>query len=335
MNRRDFIKFGGMGALSWFLGGCALPWTEGEKVGQSPTIAAAAKNPRQLANQVQDENAPAVYLVKGVDEDAVFRAYTVAGRRLTGNVGIKLTFESPGGPHLNPQSLVKLQANLKGTFLDCNGFSPPRNTTEGHLKVAKEHGFAAIGSIDILDEEGDMDLPVRDGKYLKFHRTGTHFANYDSFLSIVRFKAHHLRDYGGTLKNLTICLASTSGKANIHSAGRNLVNYAPADMEEFLESMADAAKAAVDARNDGWVFLNVLAGLVPDDDCDDAKPQEDIGVLASLDPVAVDQAAVDFTFGAAPNKRVREIWEEKHNVRLLQYAEDRGVGKRMYRLIES
>lgn len=330
LNRREFVKLSGMGIAAAFLGGCGVSVLEGKQ----ETAAAAQTESSLLAYQVQDESAPVVHITRKVDAQSMLRAYESAGKELSGKVGIKLTFETPGGPYLNPQLLSKVQEHLHGTFLDSNGFSPPRNTTEGHLKVAEEHGFTAIGPVDILDAEGEMDLPVTNGKYLKYHRTGSHFANYDALLSVVRFKAHHIRDYGGTLKNLTICLASTSGKAIIHSAGRDEVNYSPVDMEEFLESMADAAKAAVDAKAGRWVFLNVLCGLQPDDDCADAEPLPDIGILASLDPVAVDQAAVDFTFGAAPSEDVRKKWEEKHNVRLLQYAEERGIGKRHYRLEE-
>lgn len=301
---------------------------------QKETAAAAQSDKPMLAYQVRDESAPLVHIIRKVDKDAMLRAYESAGKKLSGKVGIKLTFETPGGPYLDPQLLTGVQKELDGTFLDANGFSPPRNTTEGHLKVAKDHGFVEVGPVDILDAEGEMDLPVVNGKHLKYHRTGSHFANYDSLLSVVRFKAHHIRDYGGTLKNLTICLASISGKAIIHSAGQEETSYTPAGMEEFLESMAEAAQAAVDAKDGRWVFLNVLCGLEPDDDCQDAEPLPDIGILASLDPVAVDQAAVDFTFGAAPSKEVREKWEEKHNVRLLQYAEECGLGKRHYRLEE-
>lgn len=333
MNRREFVKLGGMGVAALLLGGCGLPLADG-KQSETATAATSSKETLPLLHQVQDENAPAVYFINHVDADALTKAYATVGRKLTGKIGIKLTFESPGGPYLNPQHLKKLRDELDGTFMDSNGFSAPRNTTEGHLRVAKDHGFADVGPIDILDADGEMDLPVTDGKYLQYHRTGSHFANYDSVLSIVKFKAHHIRDYGGTLKNLTICLASTSGKAIIHSAGHDEQSYNPAGMEEFLESMADAAKAAVDAKKDRWVFINVLCDLKPDDDCSDAEPLEDIGILASLDPVAVDQAAVDFTFGAAPSEAVREAWEQKHNVRLLQYAEERGVGKRNYRLVQ-
>lgn len=334
MKRHDFIKLSGMSIASLALSGC-VPSQANTNTGAAapPPAAAPAPNIPELAYRVQDANAPAVYFLPQVSQDALVKAYTATGRQLTGKVGLKLSFETPDGPYLNPQLLQKLRDQLDGTFMDCNGFSAPRNTTAGHLRLARDHGFTAVGPVDILDADGDLDLPVHGGKYLKVHRTGAHFANYDSMLSLVRFKAHHIRDYGGTIKNLTICLASTSGKALIHSAGREEYGYSPSDMESFLESMADAAKAALDAKPDRWIFINVLCGFAPSDSCRDAKPLPDIGVLASLDPVALDQAAVDFTFGAAPSPAVREVWERDHNVRVLQYAEERGVGRRHYRLL--
>lgn len=332
MNRREFVKLSGLSMASLLLAGCGIfAPKEAKTLTEASPSGEAGK---ALLYQVTDASAPEVFISRQLSADSLLRAYEATGRELTGKVGIKLTFETPGGPYLDPQLLKSLRDKVDGTFMDSNGFSAPRNTTEGHLKVARDHGFTAVGPIDILDADGELDLPVEDGKYLSYHRTGSHFAQYDSVLSIVRFKAHHIRDYGGTLKNLTICLASTSGKAIIHSAGRNESGYSPAGMEEFLESMADAAKAAVDYRKDRWVFVNVLTGLTPDDDCEDAKPLPDIGVLASLDPVALDQAAVDLTFGEAPSDEARARWEEKHNTRLLKYAEERGVGKRHYRLTE-
>ncbi len=298
------------------------------------TSAAPAAQRAKLAYEVDDVKAPVVYWTKGTDADALVKAYEATGKKLEGKIALKISFETPNGPYLSPELLSKLKQQTNGTFGDSNGFSAPRNTTAGHLKLAEDHGFTKLGPVDILDSDGSIDIPVNGGKYLKYHRIGGHFANYDSVISIVKFKAHHIRDYGGTLKNLTICLADTSGKANIHSAGRVQNGYSPAQMDEFLESMADAAKAAVDYRKDKWVFINVINGFKPDDKCSDAKDEPVIGIIASTDPVAVDQAAVDFVYGTAPSQAVRDKWEQDHNVRLLKYAEERGVGQRHYQLKE-
>lgn len=315
---------GALAALSLAFGGAA-----------HAAEAAGGADFEKLAHRVTGAGAPAVYFTKDVSAAGLVKVYEVLGHSSRGKVGIKLTFETPDGPYLSPALLKGLRDKVNGTFIDSNGLTPPRDTTAGHLKLAAEHGFTAVGHVDILDAEGELDMPVTGGRYLKYHRTGSHFAGYDSVVSVVRFKPHHIRDYGGTLKNLTICLASISGKCNIHSAGRTDSGYSPAEMDEFLESMADAAKAALDYKKGRWAFINVLAAIEPDDSCAGTKPFGDIGILASLDPVAADQAAVDITFGAAPSAAVREEWERTHNTRVLGYAEAAGVGKRNYRLVSA
>lgn len=295
--------------------------------------AEAAEMPRAEVKTEDAAKGAVVYFTKHVTGEALVRAYEAVGRPAEGKTLLKLSFETPGGPYLSPALLAPLREKVDGTFGDSNGFTPPRNTTAGHLAVAERHGFTAVGPVDILDADGETDLPVAGGKFLKFHRVGSHFNDYDSVISLVRFKAHHIRDYGGTLKNLSICLASTSGKANIHSAGADMLYYSPADMESQLASMADAAKAADDAKPGRWVYINVLTDFTPDDSCSGTAPQGEIGILASTDPVAVDQAAVDMTFGEA-GSAARETWERTHNVRLLAYAEDIGLGSRKYRLVD-
>ena len=288
---------------------------------------------KRLTHSTQDAKAPLVLFTKDASATGLLRIYEALGRKPEGKVGIKISFETPGGPHLDPAMLKPLRDKVNGTFIDSTGFSAPRHNTEGHLKTAVDNGFTKeIGPIDILDAEGEMDLPVQGGKHLKFHRTGSHFANYDSVISIVRFKVHHLRDYGGTLKNLSICLASTPGKANIHSGGKELGRFYEPDMESFLQSVGEAAKAAQDAKKDRWVFINVLAGMDQKDTCEGASAIPDIGIVASLDPVAVDQAAIDFAFGTAKTEKQREAWEQKHQTRVTKYAEEAGAGKQHYRI---
>ncbi|MDO4179534.1 MAG: cyclophilin-like fold protein [Phascolarctobacterium sp.] len=274
-----------------------------------------------------------VFFSKEITPASLVKIYKAVDRPLQGKVGLKLSFETPGGPYLPPTLLADLQKETQGTFMDSNGFSAPRNTTGGHMEVAIQHGFTKIGPVDILDAEGEMNLPVQNGRFLKAARTGSHFAKYDSFISLVKFKDHHIRDYGGTLKNLSICLASTPGKALIHSAGKTDSGYSPSNMEDFLMSAAEAAKAAVDARPGQWVFINVLSEFKPDDSCKDAPTMPNIGILASTDPVALDQAAVDMTYGKA-NEKQRIEWEQAHNTRLIKYAESIGLGSRDYQLVE-
>ena len=212
--------------------------------------------------------------------------------------------------------------------------------TSGHDRQTPRgrpaNGFdESIAPIDILDTDGHMDLPVKNGYHLKFARTGSHFANYDTLISIVRFKAHYLAFYGGTLKNLSICMGTgVEGKCLIHSAGEVMDYFSSRDDKTTCESMSDAVKAALDAKRERWAFINVIDAFDPEDGCEFAQNLGNIGILGSLDPVAVDQAAIDLTYGAAPNKEIRDRWESTHSTMLTSIAESNGVGKTHYRLIE-
>ena len=287
----------------------------------------------KLRHAVEDAGAAAVLFTREITPQSLLRIYEALGRQPVGKTGVKISFESPGGPHLNPALLKPLCAKVSGTLIDCNGFTGPRDTTEGHLRVVEGNGFSGIAPVDILDSEGDMDLPVRGGYRLKHARTGRHFANYESLISVVRFKAHQLPRYGGTMKNLSICLGSMSGKALIHSGGQVDTHYTSTPRQVTAEAMADAVKAAMDFRPNRWCFINVLDSIEPDDGCSSTANLGNIGIFASTDPVALDQAAVDLTFGAAPDEDTRRAWEEYHSTQLLPIAEKIGVGRTQYRLV--
>lgn len=288
-----------------------------------------------LTHRVTDAKAPAVYFVPAVDGTALVRLYDALGQKRIGKVGIKITFETPGGPHLDPQLVKALADHTKATLIENNCY-PPRDTTQKHLEVARGNGFdESIAPIDILDSDGHMDLPVSKGYHLKFARTGSHFANYDTLISMVRFKAHYLDFYGGTLKNLSICMGTgVEGKCLVHSAGEVMDYFSSRDDKTTCEAMSDAVKAAMEAKQGRWVFINVIDAFNPEDSCEEIKNLGNIGMLAGFDPVAVDQAAIDITFGAAPNAQVRAQWEERHSTMLTTIAEANGVGSTHYRLLQ-
>ena len=203
MKRRDFLK---SSALT--VGALAAPGL---------TLAADNDLTSRLTHRVNDASAPEVFFVPQVNSEALIRVYSALKPALKGRVGIKMTFETPGGPHLDPQLVKALADHTKATLIDNNCY-PPRDTTTKHLEVARGNGFdETIAPIDILDADGYMDLPVSKGYHLKFARTGSHFANYDTLISMVRFKAHFLDFYGGTLKNLSICMGTgVEGKCLRH-----------------------------------------------------------------------------------------------------------------------
>lgn len=321
MKRRTFLKTSALLAGSSAMPGIGL---------------AAEKNfltPAALTHRVTDKSAPEVFFVPTVSCESLIKVYQALKQSLKGKVGIKMTFETPGGPFLNPQLVKALADHTKGTLIDNNCYSP-RDTTAKHLAVAKENGFdEKIAPIDILDSDGHMDLPLSKGYHLKFARTGSHFANYDTLISIVRFKAHYLDIYGGTLKNLSICMGTgVEGKCLIHSAGKVMDHFVSSDKKTTCESMSDAVKAAMEAKPGRWAFINVIDSFEPTDGCERATNLGNIGILASYDPVAVDQAAIDITFGAAPDSQTRATWEEHHSTMLTAVSEANGVGKTHYRL---
>lgn len=320
-----------------FSAGCG---SQGAQSGSKPAAQAVATSTgngnsvssMKLAYRTEDGKAPIVYFTKNISSADLKKAYDALGQKPKGKVGLKVIFEEPGVHYLPAEMSKDLLMAYKGTFLDSTYIVSPRDTADGSRKVAEEHGFAKVGPIDILDADGDMDLPV-DGKVIKFHRVGAHLKSYQTVISIVPFKAHYIRDYDGALKGITIPLASVSGKCNLHSGGTNLSSYQAADMEVFLQSMADGAKTITTDKDRQWAFINVLDAEKPTDNCNDAPSHRDIGILVSLDPVALDQACVDMTFGQSDPAKQKH-WEEIHNVRILDYAEKSGVGKRYYRLVE-
>ncbi|MDO5531504.1 DUF362 domain-containing protein [Sutterella sp.] len=289
----------------------------------------------ELTHATADPAAPAVYFSPEITPEKLSALYDLLGRPATGGVGVKIALESPGGPHLDPALIGPLVQRLNGTFLDTLGYSSSAANPAARLEVAEAHGFTKVAPVDIIDAEGDMDLPLTGGHRLTRAITGKHFANYDSLVSIVRFKAHHLPRYGGTMKNLSICMGSLAGKALIHSAGRITSHYTSTPAQETAEAMADAVKAAMDARPGRWVFLQVLDAFEPDCGCAGTKNLGNIGLLASTDPVAIDRAAADITYGAAASDSERSEWERIHSVFLLDLAEKIGVGSTRYRLISA
>lgn len=286
----------------------------------------------KLAHQTDDKNAPVVYLVKDISAAGLMRAYHALGQKIEGKVGIKVSFGARGEDVLDPKLLADLAKATGGTLLDASGLSASRATAAQNYTLARENGFGAVAPLDMIDEDGDIDMPVTGGYFLKYARTGKHLDNYGTLVAIHRFKAHHLPIYGGNMKNLALNLSSVSGKAIIHSAGADERRFRQLDDDTTAKAFADAAKAAMDYKKGRWAFVNVLDSLNPADGCG-AKNLGDIGILASLDPVAIDQAACDLVYGAAPDNATREKWETYHSTRMLDYAEKIGVGKRHYRLV--
>lgn len=287
----------------------------------------------KLRNATQDKDAPAVYFSREISSASILKLYKATGRELKGKVALKVIFEGRNTQYLDPALLSDLAEATNGTFIDSTYFTSPRGTPDGSLGMAKEHGWDKVAPCEIIDADGDMDLPVRGGNIIKYFRVGKGFAKYDGAIAIMLFKPHYLDQYDGMTKAVSIPFGSRSGKAILHSGGKKETPYYPGnDVEQFKLAVADATKAVNESKP--WVYINVLADICVDDSCRDAKPLGNIGVLVSTDPVAIDRAACDMTFGQGSDAEAA-AWEKLHGVdTVLNAAEKIGAGKQRYRIVE-
>lgn len=279
-----------------------------------------------------------VYFTKEITPEAMIQMYQTLQIELKGNIAVKLHSGEVGNQNfLRPNFMKPIIDYVQGTIVESNtAYEGKRNTTKAHWETMKLHGWTEIAPVDILDEDGDMELRV-DGKQIKKNYVGSHMKNYDSMLVLSHFKGHPMGGFGGALKNISIGIASSYGKAYIHGAGKPDEMWT-ADHDAFLESMADASKSIMDYYKDQIVFINVMCNMSVDCDCcavaEDPKIK-DIGILASSDPVALDQACLDFVYQSDdPGKAdLIERIESRNGVHTLEAAEQLGVGSREYELI--
>jgi uncharacterized Fe-S center protein len=226
---------------------------------------------------------------------------------------------------------------VNGTIVENNtAYGGRRASTAMHRQVAIDHGFTAIAAVDILDEEGDTSLPVTNGKNLTENYVGSHYLNYDFFVILTHFKGHAMGGFGGSIKNMSIGIASASGKSWIHSAGKSRTNPWGGPQDPFLESMAEAAKSVADDRGENILYINVMNRLSVDCDCNGnpAEPDmHDIGILASLDPVALDKACVDLVYAAPDGESLIERIESRNGILTLTHAAQIGLGSLEYELV--
>jgi uncharacterized Fe-S center protein len=221
--------------------------------------------------------------------------------------------------------------------VDCDtAYGGGRADTAMHMQVAKDHGFTDYAKFDVMDADGTMVLPAKDGKHIQKDTVGSHYKNYDSIIVLSHFKGHEMAGFGGAIKNMSIGIASEKGKVWIHSAGTSVMNGTLASTSDFQESMAEAAKAVADNRGDHILYISVMNNLSVDCDCvaSPAKPEmKDIGILASIDPVALDKACVDLVYKAPDSKALRARIESLNGTHTLDYAEKIGLGSQTYQLV--
>ena len=299
------------------------------------------------------DKASVVYFTKDISPAALMKLYEKLGRPAQGRVAVKLsTGEAGNNNYLKPALIKDLVERVKGTIVECNtAYAGARNTTEAHRQLIKDHGFADIAPVDIMDSEGVEHLPVERGVHLKEDIVGAHVKNYDFMVVLTHFKGHPMGGFGGALKNIAIGVASSDGKANIHTAGHiqkagnwqkveegRFMKLTGPDHNAFIESMAEAAKSVSDFFGHGekMLYISVMNNMSVDCDCV-SHPAEvdmkDIGVLASLNPVALDQACVDLVHEAPDGHSLIERMESRNGELILKHAEAIGFAERRYRLV--
>lgn len=292
------------------------------------------------ADSLQSE-LPKVYLMKEINSENLIKVYEALGRTAKGKVAVKLSTGEPGGHNFLQPALIKdLVQKMNGTIVECNtAYGGGRSDTESHRKAARDHGFTSVANVDIMDADGEVELPLEGGRHLKKDIVGSHYLNYDFTVVLSHFKGHAMGGFGGAIKNISIGIASSNGKRYIHSAGASTTSWGNPSQDDFLESMAEAAKAIIEHCGENILYISVANNLSVDCDCD-SSPEDpkmgDIGILASLDPVALDKACTDLVRASDDHGKIHliERIDSRHGMHTLDYAEKIGLGSQKYELVE-
>lgn len=299
----------------------------------------------------QNPTEPAkVYFTSEITPETLLSMFKALGVTPEGNVAVKIsTGESAQSNHLRPELIGTLVKDVKGTIVECNtAYGGNRSNTANHRRAIEQRGYGEIATVDIMDEEGGMNLPMQDTKWFSENLVGGHLANYDFMINLAHFKGHAMGGFGGVLKNQSIGIATPDGKTRIHTAGAysdpRYVFQQPHGQDAFLESMAGAAQSVHNyfKGKKGIVYINVMNNLSVDCDCDGhphAPEMKDIGILASLDPVALDKACLDLVYNHEPtagdnNRPLVQRIDSRHGTHIVDYAEQIGLGTKSYELID-
>ena len=287
-----------------------------------------------------DSSEATVYFTSDISPEAMTDMYHALGKELTGeNIAVKLsTGEPPASNYLDPNLIADLVHEVNGTIVENNtAYGGQRASTAMHYQVAEDHGFTSIADFVVLDEDGSVSLPVEGGAQLTENLVGAHFPEYDGYLVLSHFKGHAMAGFGGAIKNISIGMASQEGKFLIHTAGESNTSPWGGEQDPFTESMAEAGKSVVDALDGNILYISVMNHLSVDCDCNGnpAEPDmHDMGILASTDPVALDQACVDLVYASEDDTAsLIERMESRNAVHVLEHGDEIGLGSRSYHLV--
>lgn len=354
---KRIITFGVVISMLVLLTGCGNSGSAPETSGQDNSIQQSEIGPSEsdegvsgevnadgesdaVTEQAADGEASIVYFTSDISPEGMVAVYEALGWEPTGKVAVKLsTGEPPASNYLRPELIKDVVELVDGTIVECNtAYGGSRAETAMHYQVAEDHGFTAIADFKILDEDGSMSLPVEGGSQLSENLVGAAFGDYDSYLVLSHFKGHAMAGFGGAIKNISIGLGSQEGKCLIHTGGKSNTSPWGGDQTAFTESMAEAGKSVSDYLGNGEriVYISVLNNISIDCDCDGnpAKPDiHDIGILASFDPVAIDQASIDLAFAAEGSESLQNRVNGRNGLHTLEHAEEIGLGSRTYELV--
>lgn len=302
--------------------------------------------------KTNENSFPKVYMTSDISAEGLVKVYEALGVKPEGKVAVKISTGEPGGHNFLQPSLIKdLVRKVNGTIVECNtAYTGKRYTSEEHWQAVKDHGFLDIADVDIMDEKAEIKIPVQDTTHIKFNIVGANLQKYDYMINLAHFKGHAMGGFGGVLKNQSIGVASANGKAYIHTAGKTekkedmWENIYKTEQDHFLESMAAAAQSVHEYFDSGEsiIYINVMNNLSVDCDCN-AHPAEplmkDIGILASKDPVALDQACLELVFAVVPedgndNQPLIERINSRHGTHIVDYSEQIGLGSKKYELVK-
>ncbi len=301
---------------------------------QTPTAAPSeTETPADAAD-------PTVYMTTEITPEALVKIYNQLGFQAEGNVAVKMsTGEPPNSNYLRPELIKDLVQSVDGTIVECNtAYGGSRANTAMHYQVAEDHGFTEIADVDIMDENGSLEIPIANGTTIHENYVGANLANYDSLISLAHFKGHAMAGFGGAIKNMSIGIASSEGKNYIHTGGNSMTSFMGGDQDAFCEAMAEATSGVVDYLEGKVVYINVMNNISIDCDCDGnpAEPDmHDVGILASTDPVALDQACIDIVYNTdrSQSGTLIDRIESRNGLHTLEHAEEIGLGSRTYHLV--
>ena len=344
ISRRNFFKLAGVTAAAAVTGNLGI--AEASKYKSVKLTKQAAIIGSKLVES-NTNSAAKVYFTKTINAESLIKLYNLINDEIYGKVAIKVHTGEPDGPNILPRDMVKaFQEQIpNSTIVETNTmYGGARFTTEGHRKTLETNGWT-FSKIDILDEEGDVNLPVRGGKHLKEVAMGGHLVNYDSLIVLTHFKGHAMGGFGGSLKNIAIgCASGQHGKRQVHGYLEGPMPFGPKELaemplkEELMERMADSGKATCDYFGKKIVFLNMMRRMSVDCDCAGTRAKEptigDIGICASTDILAVDQACCDLVYSAPDNHDLVERIESRHGLHQLTAMKALGMGNPQYRLID-